>query len=100
MKINREKLVEEIRVIHPKYEEKVISNIADSIINDLNDELKEILAKYLESGEKSEYKHNEFTLFMIHDGFKYSYLESIILMNEYIKDNLKGKSLNLRRRDK
>lgn len=100
MQINKELLVKEIINIHPLYEKKAIEDMANSIINDLNEELSVILENYLETGNKEEFKYKEFTLYMIHDGIGYSYLESIILMNEYIKDNIKGKSMILARKNK
>lgn len=86
MEIDVKKIVKIVKEKKPFYDEKAIEKLAKDFIQELDESLAKVLYNYIENNEKKDYEHNELSLSLLHNGLKYSYLDSIYLLNVYMKD--------------
>ncbi len=83
---------------HPEWDRRAIEETAKEYAGMLDDRFDEPLRRYVREGEMAELRHGEFSLYLIRAMRKNcSYLQAVVLMDAYLKDELNGKALILRR---
>lgn len=83
---------------HPAWHAQSIRDYAKEYLSTIDDRLSPALEALVKTGERVDYQHGEFSLYLIQAlRQNCSYWDAIILMDAYIKDPFYGKALILRR---
>lgn len=92
------KLESKYAVFHPNWDADAIHNIISKFIKNCDSRLEDILTSYITNEKELDFEYGEFSIYLIralHNNC--SYLDAVMLMNEYLQDSFKGKALILRR---
>ena len=83
---------------NPSWNSLSIHARADEYLSTLDERLAPCLTALVKRGEKIDYQHGEFSIYLIQAlRHNCSFFEAIIPMDAYMKDALNGKALILRR---
>lgn len=83
---------------NPSWNPQNIQARANEYLSTLDKRLGPYLAALVKRGERIDYQHGEFSIYLIQAlRNNCSYFEAILLMDAYMKDALNGKALILRR---
>lgn len=83
---------------NPSWNSQSIHERANEYLSTLDERLASCLAALVKKGEKIDYQHGEFSVYLIQAlRNNCSFFEAILLMDAYMKDALNGKALILRR---
>lgn len=83
-------LAERFSAIHPFWPEQGCYNYAESFYKSLTPELSAVAEKWALTGEETDYSYEKYSVFSIMQIAGRDYPDAIDLMNEYIKDPIKG----------
>lgn len=85
--VSKEQVIKLIKDRHPEWNDDAVANNAEEIVNNLDEVFDPLLAKHIETGAMENYKHGKFSILLIKGLWPgNSYLESVCMLDEYIKD--------------
>lgn len=90
--VNTNQIEAIIKKDHPLWVDEAICSMAEKYISNLDSMLDEPLSHYLNSGVEDDFTYGEFSIKLIQAFRSCSYFDAIVIMNEYIKDPVKGKA--------
>mgnify|MGYP004644282649 CR=1 FL=1 len=83
---------------HPNWNTDAIHNIIEKFIKSCDSRLESIISSYVLYDKEADFEYGEFSIYLIRAlRNNCCYLDAVMLMNEYLQDSFKGKSLILRR---
>lgn len=83
---------------NPSWTREAIANESKEFLSCWDDKLEGIVHKYIKEGVCSDFRHGEFSIFIIRAlRHNCGYLKAVSLMDAYLKDATNGKALILRR---
>lgn len=96
--ISLSEMEELIKADYPNRASEAIRSLAQEYIDYMDSRLEQSLRTYLDTQKMTDFEHGEFSLLLIRAmKGNCSYLKAIVLMDAYLKDNLNGKALIMRR---
>ena len=82
----------------PRWSKEAIINEAKECLSSWDERLEPVVKKYIKEGVCSDFKHGEFSIFIIRAlRQNCGFLKAVSLMDAYLKDSTHGKALILRR---
>jgi hypothetical protein len=83
---------------NPGWSEEAVTTESREYLSCWDEELEPVVSKYIKEGVCSDYKHGDFSIFIIRAlRHNCGFLKAVSLMDAYIKDPINGKALILRR---
>ncbi len=83
---------------NPAWTKGALANAAKEYLSCWDDRLESVLTKYIKEGKATDFKHGEFSIFIIRAlRHNCGFLQAVSLMDAYLKDTTNGKALILRR---
>jgi len=96
-KITADQLVQLFRREYPNWAETAWSTYALQLKNNLDERLEDAIVSYAADGTEVDFYQGEFTVMEIRRLRRCGYLEALMLMDEYLKNPVKGRMRIMRR---
>ena len=83
---------------HPAWKDAAVGKLAEKYTRSLDARLEKVLAHFIQTGERINFRYGEFSLLQIYAlRENCSFFTAILMMDAYLKDPVSGKAMILRR---